>query len=243
MRTAMKIRRGLRGAVDPITAQYDAILATEPDIPLLYCLIEYRGQIVLFQDAPCTVPVEDIGDPIGGQRHPITGEILAVQTTDAERLIWLGEEIGAQLSESATGTRNMVADLGLTAPFTMAMRFLSTGGSGRRIDGRTSSNNIIWCENDDHAALWDGAWQNSDRPWIRDELHTTAAWIDANGDFRYYDSDLGWGQVFENFGTLQAGETTLYNHTTPGSGGNALRGTIQHALFWDQKTEDVEFQE
>ena len=94
MRTSMKIRRGLRGAVDPITAQYDAILATEPDIPLLFRLIEYRGQIVLFQDAPCTIPVEDIGDPVGGQRHPVTGEVLAVQTTDGARPIWGGEGVG-----------------------------------------------------------------------------------------------------------------------------------------------------
>ena len=85
--------------VDPLVATYDAILATDPTVPVLLQLTEYRGQQVLWQDPECTIPVEDIGDPIGGVRHPETGEILAVQTTDADRPVWGGREVGASLDE------------------------------------------------------------------------------------------------------------------------------------------------
>ena len=88
-------------AVDPLVATYDAILATDPTVPVLLQLTEYRGQQVLWQDPACTIPVEDIGDPIGGVRHPETGEILAVQTTDAERPAWGGREVGAVFDGSA----------------------------------------------------------------------------------------------------------------------------------------------
>ena len=96
MRTSLKQAVGLVGdVVDPITAAYDAILATEPTVPLLFRLTQYRGQQVLWQNAACTVPVASIGDPVGGVRHPVTGAILAVQTTDAARPIWGGESVGA----------------------------------------------------------------------------------------------------------------------------------------------------
>lgn len=94
MRTAL-LRRRRRGTIDPITASYDAILATDPTVPVLFRLRSYRGQQVLFQDAACTIPVTAIGDPIGGVRHPLTGVILAVQTTDAARPVWGGEDVGA----------------------------------------------------------------------------------------------------------------------------------------------------
>ena len=93
----MKRRRRRGASVDPITAAYDAILATEPTVPLLFRLTEYRGQQVLFQDAACTVPVASIGDPVGGVRHPVTGAILATQATDAARPIWGGEDVGLTL--------------------------------------------------------------------------------------------------------------------------------------------------
>ena len=88
-------------ALDPLVATYDAILATDPTVPVLLQLTEYRGQQVLWQDPACTVPVEEIGDPIGGVRHPETGEILAVQETDANRPVWGGREVGAEFDESA----------------------------------------------------------------------------------------------------------------------------------------------
>ena len=83
-------------ALDPLVATYDAILATDPTVPVLLQLTEYRGQQVLWQDPACTVPVEEIGDPIGGVRHPETGEILVVQDTDADRPVWGGREVGAE---------------------------------------------------------------------------------------------------------------------------------------------------
>ena len=85
-----------RGALDPIVQAYDAILATDPTVPVLLQLTEYRGQQILFQDPACTIPVESPGDPIGGVRHPLTGEIIAVQTTDASRPVWGGVGVGAE---------------------------------------------------------------------------------------------------------------------------------------------------
>ena len=93
-------------APDPLVATYDAILATDPTVPVLLQLTEYRGQQVLWQDPACTVPVEEIGDPIGGVRHPETGEILAVQTTDADRPVWGGREVGAEFD----GSKSLLSD-------------------------------------------------------------------------------------------------------------------------------------
>ena len=89
---------GQQGALDPIVQAYDDILATDPTVPVLLQLTEYRGQQILFQDPECTIPVESPGDPIGGVRHPITGEIIAVQETDASRPVWGGVSVGADLS-------------------------------------------------------------------------------------------------------------------------------------------------
>ena len=105
-----KRRRGIRfddgfrhsarePALDPLVATYDAILATNPTVPVLLQLTEYRGQQVLWQDPECTIPVADIGDPIGGVRHPETGDILVVQTTDADRPVWGGLEVGADFRD------------------------------------------------------------------------------------------------------------------------------------------------
>ena len=93
MRVSM-LRRRRRSTVDALTAMYDAILATEPDVPLLFRLTSYRGQQVLWQDHLGTIPVEDIGDPTGGVSHPETGDIFSVQTTDGSRPIWGGEDVG-----------------------------------------------------------------------------------------------------------------------------------------------------
>ena len=90
-------------ALDPLVATYDAILATDPTVPVLLQLTEYRGQQVLWQDPECTIPVEEIGDPIGGVRHPETGEILAVQETDADRPVWGGREVGAEFDGESDG--------------------------------------------------------------------------------------------------------------------------------------------
>ena len=89
---------GQRGALDPIVQAYDDILATDPTVPVLLQLTEYRGQQILFQDPACTIPVESPGDPIGGVRHPLTGEVIAVQETDADRPVWGGVGVGADLS-------------------------------------------------------------------------------------------------------------------------------------------------
>ena len=91
---------GRRGALDPLVATYDAILDTDPAVPVMFQLTEYRGQQVLWQDPECTIPVEEIGDPIGGVRHPETGEILVVQETDADRPAWGGIGVGAEFDKS-----------------------------------------------------------------------------------------------------------------------------------------------
>jgi hypothetical protein len=92
MRNVMKRRRRLGG--DPLP--YAGILATEPD---LFVGLEYAvigSQQVLWQDAAGTAtPVTAIDDPIGCVRHPLTGAIVASQSTLASRPVWLGEGEGA----------------------------------------------------------------------------------------------------------------------------------------------------
>ena len=76
---------------------YQRILSADPAVPVLLQLPKWAGRQILFQDPACTIPVEDPGDPIGGVRHPLTGEIIAVQTTDADRPVWGGVSVGAVL--------------------------------------------------------------------------------------------------------------------------------------------------
>ena len=98
MRASLKTLMGLVG-VDPITAEYDAILATEPTVPVMLQLASYRGQQILFQDAACTVPVTSIGDPVGGVRRPVIDDILATQSTDSARPVWHGPEVGCRFGD------------------------------------------------------------------------------------------------------------------------------------------------
>ena len=79
---------------------YQRILSTDPAVPVLLQLPKWAGRQILFQDPACTIPVESPGDPIGGVRHPLTGEIIAVQETDANRPVYGGIEVGAVSNSS-----------------------------------------------------------------------------------------------------------------------------------------------
>ena len=79
-----------RGVFNP----YSLILATEPEAFFGFEYKEINGVQVLFQNSAATIPVEEIGDPVGGYRDFETGGILAIQTTDANRPIWGGEGVG-----------------------------------------------------------------------------------------------------------------------------------------------------
>ena len=141
MKLAIMKRRGLRGAVDPITAQYDEILATEPAVlfPMNGAdLLEYRGQHLYWQDAAGTVKAENIGDPVGGAVDIVAGEILAVQDADANRLV-LGEDSiivdtsGQHLEFSdadRTGTRTVLADFHEDPEVTDDQTIVSHGSTG-----------------------------------------------------------------------------------------------------------------
>ena len=74
---------------------YQRILSADPAVPVLLQLPKWAGRQILFQEPACTILVEDPGDPIGGVRHPLTGEILVVQETDANRPVWGGIGVGA----------------------------------------------------------------------------------------------------------------------------------------------------
>ena len=78
---------------------YQRILSADPAVPVLLQLPKWAGRQILFQDPAGTVPVEAIGDPIGGVRHPLTGEIIAVQETDADRPVWGGVGVGADCGD------------------------------------------------------------------------------------------------------------------------------------------------
>ena len=86
----MKIALGIIGAEDPEI--YAPITATNPTVfvPLQYAVNPDTDEQILFQDAACTVPVTAIGQQIGGVMWD--GVIVAVQTTDARRPLWLGEQ-------------------------------------------------------------------------------------------------------------------------------------------------------
>ena len=123
MRGFMLKHRRRRTTVDALTAMYDAILATEPDVPLLFRLTSYRGQQALWQDHLGTVPVEDIGDPTGAVSHPETGDIFSVQTTDGSRPIWGGEDVGLVFDQPDNVTFLRIG------PDTHLMSRLTAGGT------------------------------------------------------------------------------------------------------------------
>ena len=98
---------------------YAPIIATDPTVfvPLQYAVNPDTDEQILFQDAACTVPVTAIGQPIGGVMWD--GVIVAVQTTDARRPLWLGEETGAWFD----GVDDELLTIGTTtnsAPHTVA---------------------------------------------------------------------------------------------------------------------------
>jgi hypothetical protein len=66
---------------------YAPVADLSPDllVPLLYASTSADGQI-LYQDSGATTPVTSGGDPIGAVVWD--GEVVATQTTDADRLIW-----------------------------------------------------------------------------------------------------------------------------------------------------------
>ena len=117
MRTSMKIALGIIGEDPEI---YAPITATDPAVfvPLQYAVHPDTDEQILFQDAACTVPVTAIGQPIGGVMWD--GVIVAVQTTDARRPLWLGEEVGAWFD----GVDDELLTVGTatnSAPHTVAM--------------------------------------------------------------------------------------------------------------------------
>ena len=104
MRTAL-LRRRRRGPSLP--ADLVALLATEPTVLVQLRYNFLAGRYVLFQDPACTVPVEEVGDPIGGiiqpslTLPPSDWSIVAVQGTDAARAVWGGVEVGAVFESGA----------------------------------------------------------------------------------------------------------------------------------------------
>ena len=80
---------------------YQDVLRTGPTVPVLLELPKWEGRQILFQDPDGTIPVEAIGDPIGGVRHPLTGAKLVEQTTDSRRPLYGGIGVGATNSGDA----------------------------------------------------------------------------------------------------------------------------------------------
>ena len=95
-----------------LPADLVALLATEPTALVQFRYNFLAGRHVLFQDPPCTVPVEEDGDPIGGiiqpslTLPPSEWSIVGVQGTDAKRPVWGGVEVGAVFD----GAQNLALD-------------------------------------------------------------------------------------------------------------------------------------
>lgn len=87
MRKVLLRRRRRGGAVDPITAAYDAIYA-ESEAAILTLLPVYRGQQMLWQDLDGeSSPVEDPADPVGAIRDR-DGNLIAQAPTLGDRGVW-----------------------------------------------------------------------------------------------------------------------------------------------------------
>ena len=199
-----KRRRGIRfddgfrhsardgAAPDPLVATYDAILATDPAVPVMFQLTEYRGQQVLWQDPACSIPVEDIGDPIGGVRHPETGEILAVQETDADRPVWGGREVGAEFGDADELVNSDPVTAQPTGSFSVIQQMAAdSGASGSirimQIKKRGSSDSRYY------TALEDGG---RFRAVITDESGPPSFLIRDAGDY-YDDTEHVFGQGYQ----------------------------------------------
>ena len=127
---------------------YQTVLRTSPTVPVLFELPKWAGRQILWQDPDGTIPVESIGDPIGGVAHPLTGDILAVQTTDSARPMYGGIGVGAIFDGVDD---EMVVDWSTGAlPHTVAiaMRHNTDGGSPFGI-GASSSRLRITGSGDD----------------------------------------------------------------------------------------------
>jgi len=77
---------------------YAPIVALSPDliIPQEYASTSADGQI-LYEDSGATTPVDAVGEPIGGVEFG--GVQTAEQTTDADRPVWGGEDVGGQFQD------------------------------------------------------------------------------------------------------------------------------------------------
>lgn len=139
IQSALEDRYGLPSYTEgmPIVRSLQHILRLGPAVPVFLQLTKWAGQQILYQDAACTIPVESIGDPIGGVRHPVTGEIILVQTTDADRPTWGGVLRGAIFDGISYLENTTDTDLfdPKDQPFTVTVRAVADSSGGGDIRG------------------------------------------------------------------------------------------------------------
>jgi hypothetical protein len=92
MRTSMKTALGLVGAVDPLAALYPFINDYDWVLAQQFEQTTIGGVQYPFQDSGLTVPVTDVGDPVGGSVGMVE-TVSMLQTADANRPIWTGDSI------------------------------------------------------------------------------------------------------------------------------------------------------
>jgi len=208
---------------------YADIVATSPTlfVPLKYASTSEDGQI-LFEDAACTIPVTDPGDPVGGVKWD--GTIVATQSTDANRPVWQGEAVGVQ------------AD-GVDQYFELAASGVS-GSSNRTILGVVRFDGVESTPSGEHVFTLgeSGGVGEEYRLLLFNGNHTLA----ISGDS--YETSLGFPATKQFWGVRMDG-TTIGDHrfylgdlTEDSSGATAINTIdVDNRLFRGQGSKEGEF--
>jgi hypothetical protein len=233
--------RDAAGAESP----YAPIVDLSPDllVPLLYASTSADGQI-LYQDSGATTPVTSGGDPIGAVVWD--GEVVATQTTDADRLIWQP----GRGAVGSGGSEHLLVDV--TAP-------AGTSGYIQQVASRNRDNSI------NHNVSWLGVsgvtgrgviqYRSDGTTLVRVEdnatdldqdiaddgssagLHviTASSWIDAGRLYSHvlYDDDAALEDDIATSGTGYDYDVASITSTYTGSAAGAMVGDFAFLALYD----------
>lgn len=227
MRNVMKRRRRLpRG----LLIAYAAILATSPD---LFVGLEYAvigSQQVLWQDAAGTAtPVTAIGDPIGCVRHPLTGAIVASQSTLVSRPVWLGEGEGAFFD----GVDDFLFLTYVNASTAHTMLCHLDGGSDTARIFDAQSGRILWgvAATAGVISLFDGVQRSSGQNWR--SVPTVEAFAAGDGNVSFYRE--GVFVTSQAYTSRSVGGAVTLGQTHTGTGNGAWVGKIRSFVAYGTK--------
>ena len=232
-----------------VVRSYQSVLRTDPTVPALFQLPKWEGRQILFQDPDGEVPVESVGEPIGGVRHPLTGEKLADQTTDSDRFMWSGVadgsdgDGGAHLEIDFTewggpygwGTGEASSIVAMAAVESKNSAICGGDDSHRFSIYRSSSADelIIYNGNDLRARDLDDDYE------VPDEEPIVYAALMKGEDSKIFMDGIEKEEGDAGSGTAETG----YIGALENRDSLRLRGTIQVYLLYDEELSDDDFQE